>query len=92
MCGIIGYLGNKSAGKKIENDVDSLSGIEIVSLYGKNKSPQAQHLRDLDILIFDVQDIGARYYTYVSTMTLAMEKANQNNIKFIVLDRPNPLN
>ena len=87
-----GYLGNKSAGKKIEDDVDSLSGIEIVSLYGKNKSPQAQHLRDLDILIFDVQDIGARYYTYVSTMTLAMEKANQNNIKFIVLDRPNPLN
>ncbi|MAV64999.1 MAG: hypothetical protein CMG00_07395 [Candidatus Marinimicrobia bacterium] len=86
-----GFLGKRSAGENIENDVDSNHGIEIISLYGKNKSPQAVDLQDLDILIFDIQDIGVRYYTYVSTMTLAMEKASQNNLQFIVLDRPNPI-
>ncbi len=86
-----GYLGNYQAGEKFDNSKDMLSDIEIVSLYGKNKSPKDKHLSDLDILIFDIQDIGVRYYTYVSTMTLAMEKAAANNVEFIVLDRPNPL-
>ena len=81
-----GISGNYAAGA----DVPSTS--EVVSLYGKNKAPQDKHLEDIDILVFDIQDIGVRYYTYISTMTLAMEKAAQNNIKFIVLDRPNPLN
>ena len=86
-----GFLGKKAAGETVDNETHSLSGVEIVSLYGKNKSPEDADLRDLDVLIFDIQDIGVRYYTYVSTMTLAMEKASQNNIHFIVLDRPNPL-
>ena len=86
-----GYLGEYQAGQKFEDSKDILSDIEIVSLYGKNKSPQDKYLNDLDILIFDIQDIGVRYYTYVSTMTLAMEKAAANNVQFIVLDRPNPL-
>ena len=86
-----GYLGNYQAGETFDNSKDMLSDIEIVSLYGKNKSPEDRHLSDLDILIFDIQDIGVRYYTYVSTMTLAMEKAAANNVEFIVLDRPNPL-
>ncbi len=60
-------------------------------MYGKNKSPRDEHLQDLDVLIFDIQDIGARYYTYLSTMQLCMEKAAQNGVSFIVLDRPNPL-
>ena len=87
-----GFLGNQSAGKKIDDDFNPFLGVEIVSLYGKNKSPQEQHLENLDVLIFDIQDIGVRYYTYVSTMTLAMIEAAKNNLKFIVLDRPNPLN
>ena len=87
-----GFLGNYSAGKEIKNEIDPLLGIEIISLYGKNKSPKNEYLNDLDILIFDIQDIGVRYYTYVSTMTLAMSQAAKNDVKFIVLDRPNPLN
>ena len=86
-----GYMGNYQAGQKFQNSNDSLSNLEIVSLYGKNKSPQDKYLKDLDVLIFDIQDIGVRYYTYLSTMTLAMEKAANNNVEFIVLDRPNPL-
>ena len=86
-----GYLGHYQAGQKFQNSKDLLTDIEIVSLYGKNKSPQDKHLNDLDILIFDIQDIGVRYYTYVSTMILAMEKAAENDVQFVVLDRPNPL-
>ncbi len=80
-----GLSGSYAAGEEVP------STSEVVSLYGKNKEPQDYHLQDIDILIFDIQDIGVRYYTYISTMTLAMEKAAQNNIKFMVLDRPNPL-
>ena len=74
---------------KTMNQVPSTS--DVVSLYGKDKSPRDEYLKDIDVLIFDIQDIGARYYTYLSTMQLCMEKAAQNNIDFIVLDRPNPL-
>ena len=80
-----GFSGQYAAGEEVP------STSEIVSLYGKNKVPQDEHLKDIDVLIFDIQDIGARYYTYLSTMKLCMEKAAQNNISFIVLDRPNPL-
>ena len=86
-----GYLGHYQAGQTFQNSKYRLTDIEIVSLYGKNKSPQDKHLNDLDILIFDIQDIGVRYYTYVSTMILAMEKAAENDVQFLVLDRPNPL-
>ena len=60
-----GFLGKKAAGETVDNETHSLSGVEIVSLYGKNKSPEDADLRDLDVLIFDIQDIGVRYYTYV---------------------------
>ena len=86
-----GYLGNYAAGKYVDNNIDFLSGSEVISLYGKNKAPMDKYLADIDILIFDIQDIGVRYYTYASTMTLAMEKAAQNNVDFMILDRPNPL-
>ena len=87
-----GYLGNYSAGKTVVDGIDLISGAEVVSLYGKNKAPQDSDLKDIDVLIFDIQDIGVRYYTYISTMTLAMQKAAKNSVKFIILDRPNPLN
>ena len=80
-----GFSGQYAAGEEVP------STSEVVSLYGKNKSPRDEYLKDVDVLIFDIQDIGARYYTYLSTMQLCMEKAAQNNIDFIVLDRPNPL-
>ena len=61
-------------------------------MYGGNKAPTNSSMADIDVLIFDIQDIGVRYYTYISTLTLAMEKAAEHNVDFIVLDRPNPIN
>lgn len=81
-----GISGKNEAGEYVP------STSEVISLYGESRAPKDEHLEDLDVLIFDIQDIGVRYYTYASTMTLAMEKAAEKNIKFIVLDRPNPLN
>ena len=80
-----GFKGNFAAGEQVP------STSNIVSLYGSNKSPKNEDLQGIDVLIFDIQDIGARYYTYLSTMQLCMEKAAEKNISFIVLDRPNPL-
>ena len=80
-----GFKGNFAAGEEVP------STSKIVSLYGSNKSPKNEDLEGIDVLIFDIQDIGARYYTYLSTMQLCMEKAAEKNISFIVLDRPNPL-
>ncbi|WP_145282848.1 exo-beta-N-acetylmuramidase NamZ family protein [Pirellulimonas nuda] len=75
----------------IGNDVDSATGLPIASLYGERRKPSAEQLADLDVLVFDIQDIGARFYTYVSTMKLAMEAAAEGGLRFVVLDRPNPL-
>ena len=86
-----GIFGTVSAGKKINSDSVSIFGIPIFSLYGKNKKPTSSSLRDLDILVFDIQDVGVRSYTYISTMGLAMEAAAENGLEFLVLDRPNPL-
>ena len=80
-----GFSGQYAAGEEVPSTSD------VVSLYGKDKSPRDEYLKNIDVLIFDIQDIGARYYTYLSTMQLCMEKAAQNNVDFIVLDRPNPL-
>ena len=80
-----GFSGQYAAGEEVPSTSD------VVSLYGEDKSPRDEYLKDIDVLIFDIQDIGARYYTYLSTMQLCMEKAAQNNVDFIVLDRPNPL-
>lgn len=87
-----GILGNEEAGKKIDSQKDSLNQIPVYSLYGDNLKPSEKMLRNVDILVFDIQDIGARFYTYISTMALAMEAAAEQGKTFVVLDRPNPIN
>ncbi|HUP64181.1 MAG TPA: exo-beta-N-acetylmuramidase NamZ domain-containing protein [Thermoanaerobaculia bacterium] len=76
---------------KIEDGIDDASGLPIYSLYGERRAPSASQLEELDALVFDVQDIGARFYTYISTMKLAMEAAGRAGVKFVVLDRVNPI-
>ena len=86
-----GYKGTQSAGELVMDDVEPLTGAKIVSLYGANKKPPLKELENIDVLVYDIQDIGSRYYTYVSTMAYMMDVAAENDISFIVLDRPNPL-
>ena len=85
-----GFRGKADAGAKIEDGVDVKTGLPIISLYGKNKKPSNEQLEGIDVLVFDIQDVGARFYTYISTLHYVMEAAAENNIKVIVLDRPNP--
>lgn len=76
----------------IDNTIDPMTGINITSLYGKHRRPTSDMLKGIDTLVFDIQDIGTRFYTYISTMGEAMHAAAENNIRFVVLDRPNPIN
>ena len=85
-----GFRGKADAGEKVNSDVDIKTGLTIVSLYGKNKKPTAEQFKDLDVIVFDIQDVGARFYTYISTMHYVMETCAETNKKLIVLDRPNP--
>lgn len=85
-----GFRGKADAGAKIDDGIDQKTGLPIVSLYGKNKKPTVVQLSGLDILLFDIQDVGARFYTYISTLHYVMQAAAENNVKVIVLDRPNP--
>lgn len=85
-----GFRGVASAGEQVEDGKDPTTGLPVISLYGNEKKPRAGDLQDLDVLLFDIQDVGARFYTYISTMSLAMEAAAENGLEFIVLDRPNP--
>ena len=85
-----GFRGNEDAGAKIDNTIDSATGIKVVSLYGKHKKPENQDLQDVDVLVYDLQDVGARFYTYISTMEYCMLTATENKKIFMVLDRPNP--
>ena len=85
-----GFRGNAANGEKVNNEIDSKTGLPIVSLYGKNKKPSAENLQDVDIVIFDIQDVGARFYTYISTLHYLMEACAENNKELLVLDRPNP--
>lgn len=85
-----GFRGDAANGEKIESGVDPLTGLPVVSLYGKDKKPSPSMLADVDVLLFDIQDVGARFYTYISTMHLVMEAAAENNKLVIILDRPNP--
>ena len=86
-----GVRGDVYAGDKIETTIDKQTRIPVYSLYGKTRKANAEMLKDVDVLVYDIQDIGCRSYTYISTMGLAMEAAAENNIEFVVLDRPNPV-
>jgi uncharacterized protein YbbC (DUF1343 family) len=85
-----GFRGTAEAGAYVASGVDEKTGIQIVSLYGKNKKPSKEQLKDVDIILFDLQDVGCRFYTYISTLTYVMEAAAESNLPVIVLDRPNP--
>ena len=85
-----GFRGKADAGEYVKNGVDSKTNIPIISLYGKNKKPTANVLQDIDVVIFDIQDVGARFYTYISSLHYVMEACAENKIPIIVLDRPNP--
>ncbi len=86
-----GFRGNIDRGKHINNELDEKTGLPIVSMYGKNRRPTDEQMADVDIMLFDIQDVGARFFTYISSMNEAMEACTKNKIPFIVLDRPNPL-
>ncbi len=85
-----GFRGDADAGAKVADGKDRKTGIDIISLYGKHRKPTKEMLDSLDIIVFDIQDVGARFYTYISTMHYVMEACAENGVRFIVLDRPNP--
>lgn len=85
-----GFRGTADAGETVKNGTDIKTGLQIISLYGKNKKPSPDQIADIDILVFDIQDVGVRFYTYISTMHYVMEAAAENGKQVIVLDRPNP--
>ncbi|TLF45536.1 exo-beta-N-acetylmuramidase NamZ family protein [Maribacter aurantiacus] len=85
-----GFRGKADAGEKVESGTDEETGLPIVSLYGKNRKPSAEQLAGLDVVVFDIQDVGTRFYTYIATLQLIMEACAENNIPVLVLDRPNP--
>ncbi len=85
-----GFRGKADAGEKVSSDIDKKTGLTIVSLYGKNKKPTPEQLNDIDVMVFDIQDVGARFYTYISTLHYVMEACAEKNIPLLVLDRPNP--
>jgi uncharacterized protein YbbC (DUF1343 family) len=85
-----GFRGMVDAGEKVATEKDAKTGLTIISLYGKNKKPSPVDLKDVDIVVFDIQDVGVRFYTYLSTLHYAMEACAENNKELIVLDRPNP--
>ncbi|MBA4291883.1 DUF1343 domain-containing protein [bacterium] len=86
-----GLRGLADAGAKINDENDPKTGVPIFSLYGQTQKPQQEHIKNLDILVYDIQDIGARFYTYISTLGLCMQAAAEAKIPILVLDRPNPL-
>lgn len=85
-----GFRGKADAGAKVNSKTDEKTGLPIVSLYGNNKKPTKEQLQGIDVLVFDLQDVGARFYTYISTLHYVMEAAAENGIPVVVLDRPNP--
>lgn len=86
-----GVRGDIQAGEKVDNYIDEKTALNVYSLYGKNKRPSYDVIKDLDVLVFDIQDVGSRFYTYLYTMAYAMESCKEFNKTFVVLDRPNPI-
>jgi len=85
-----GFRGDRDAGEKFSSSIDEKTGIPLISIYGKNRKPSAKAMENLDVIIFDIQDVGVRFYTYISSMHYMMEAAADMHVSFIVLDRPNP--
>lgn len=85
-----GFRGDADAGEYVNNGSDKKTGLPIISLYGKNKKPAVNYLKDIDIMIFDIQDVGVRFYTYISSLHYIMEACAEQKIQLIILDRPNP--
>lgn len=85
-----GFRGKADAAEHVANGIDKKTGLPIISLYGKNKKPTREQLKSIDLVVFDIQDVGARFYTYISTMHYVMEACAENDIPVLVLDRPNP--
>ena len=85
-----GLRKSQEAGQTIKNTIDSATGIQVISLYGKKKKPDKNDLKDIDIVVFDLQDVGVRFFTYISTLTYVMESCAENNTPLLLFDRPNP--
>ncbi|MBO6515956.1 MAG: DUF1343 domain-containing protein [Bacteroidia bacterium] len=85
-----GFRGDHSAGAHVNSSVDKKTGLPIVSLYGKSRKPSAEMVKGIDVIIFDIQDVGVRFYTYISSMHYLMETCQENDLEMLVLDRPNP--
>jgi uncharacterized protein YbbC (DUF1343 family) len=85
-----GFRGTADAGEKVETAIDKATGVQVVSLYGKKRKPSKEDLEDIDVMLFDIQDVGVRFYTYISSLQDYMETAIEQNIPLMVLDRPNP--
>ena len=85
-----GFRGDADAGEKIANQSDKTTGIEVVSLYGEHQKPTKEDLKDVNVMLFDIQDVGVRFYTYISSLQYYIEAALENHIPLIILDRPNP--
>ena len=85
-----GFRGNAADGEVVKSGVDTKTGLPVISLYGKNKKPTKEQLADVDVIIFDIQDVGTRFYTYISTLHYLMEAAAENGKHVLILDRPNP--
>jgi uncharacterized protein YbbC (DUF1343 family) len=85
-----GFRGTADAGEKVRNGIDTKTGLPIISLYGKNRKPTEEQIKDIEIMIFDIQDVGVRFYTYISSLHYVMEACAEQNIPLLILDRPNP--
>ena len=85
-----GFRGTAAAGAHVDNSTDPETGLPIISLYGKNNKPTAKQMADVDVVLFDLQDVGCRFYTYLSTLHYVMEACAENDVPLVVLDRPNP--
>ena len=85
-----GFRGNAAAGEHVENGLDTKTGIPVISLYGDHKKPTAADFKDVDVLVFDIQDVGVRFYTFISSLEYFLEAALENHKPLLILDRPNP--
>ena len=85
-----GFRGTADAGAHIKNDIDAQTGLPVISLYGKHKKPSAEQMKDIDVLLYDLQDVGVRFYTYISTLEYAMDACIDHKKELLILDRPNP--